>query len=58
MIPVRILFMARDDREDIEIKYTEEALERNAKARIQSINIISIEVAKKIEKINQTKKAL
>lgn len=50
--------MARDDREDIEIKYTEEALERNAKARIQSINIISIEVAKKIEKINQTKKAL
>lgn len=58
MIPVRILFMARDDREDIEIKYAEEALERNAKARIQSINIISIEVAKKIEKINQTKKAL
>jgi len=58
VIPVRILFMARDDREDIEIKYAEEALERNAKARIQSINIISIEVAKKIEKINQTKKAL
>jgi len=31
VIPVRILFMARDDSEDIEIKYTEEALERMLK---------------------------
>lgn len=30
--------MARDYSEDIGIKYAEEALERNAKARIQSNN--------------------
>ncbi|AXV40690.1 hypothetical protein [Methanobacterium sp. BAmetb5] len=39
--------MARDYSEDIEIKYAEEALERNAKARIQSNNYnCSIKVAK------------
>ncbi len=43
----RVLFMARDYSEDIEIKYAEEALERNAKARIQSNNYnCSIKVAK------------